>query len=65
MTVKRRIAAHLKRERKSQSALARDLSISRSYLSLIVAGKRQPSLSVALRLEEATGIPARSFLKAA
>jgi len=41
--------------------LAQKLGVSRPYVSRLRRGKRQPSLPVAAKLEELTGIPARQF----
>lgn len=46
----------------TQDALAEKLSVSRSYVSLIAAGKRQPSLLLALRIESLTGVPVASLV---
>ncbi len=46
-------------------ALARRLQVSESYVSLIAAGKRQPSLSLALRIESLTGVPASALVSEA
>lgn len=50
---------------KSQNDLAREIGISPAYLSMILAGKRRPSLPLAFKLEEFTGIPAEEFVEAA
>ena len=51
-----------RRRFKNKRSLAKQLHVSESYVSLIVAGKRQPSLDVALRIEQLTGVPAASLL---
>lgn len=43
-------------------AIARQLEVSAAYISLIAAGKRQPSLGLALRIEELTGVPAAALV---
>ena len=55
------IRRQLKAQGKSQNQLARDAEISVSHMSQILAGLRCPSLKVAGRLEDLTGIPAREF----
>ncbi len=60
-----RVKSALKRRhkaRKTQFWLAAEIGIAPSHLSDILSGHRSPSLSVATRLEDATGIPAREFL---
>lgn len=57
--------AFLKTEGKSQGWLARELGVSSAYLSMILSGRRHPSLTVASKLEAVTGIPAREFAEAA
>lgn len=41
--------------------LAEKLGVSRPFVSRLRRGKRKPSLAVAVKLEELTGIPARQF----
>lgn len=59
--VTKRVRAKLKRQRKSQNQLAIELGISKAHLSAILSGKRRPSLTVATRIEAATGIDATDF----
>ena len=49
----------------SQSELARALGISQPYASLLLAGKRLPSLELAIRIERATGglVPVHSWVE--
>lgn len=42
-------------------SLAREIGISPSYLTMILAGKKVPSLRVAKRFQEVTSIPATDF----
>jgi transcriptional regulator with XRE-family HTH domain len=58
----RTLADYFKQTETSQTALAQKLRISKAYVSLIVKGERQPSLRLALRIEEATGVPAASMV---
>lgn len=65
MKATRRVQAFLKREKKDQRWLAAELGVSPAYVSMLLAGKRSPSLTIAGRLEDITGIPARAFAEAA
>lgn len=49
---------------KTQTWLAEQLGVDRSYVSLIANGNRQPSLHLALRIEALTGVPLKSLLRA-
>lgn len=51
-------------KRTTASAVAAELGISRQFFSEIRSGKRTPSLVVAVRIEDLTGIPPRSFVAA-
>lgn len=55
------LRAYLKRERLTQSAFAAELGISNSHLSELLSEQTTPSLSLAARIENVTGIPAREF----
>jgi transcriptional regulator with XRE-family HTH domain len=46
----------------TQDAIARQLGITGAYVSLIAAGKRQPALKLALRIEALTGVPVASLV---
>ena len=46
----------------TQDAVAKQLDVTGAYISLITAGKRQPSLSLAVRIEALTGVPAASMV---
>jgi len=46
----------------TDQALAGKLNISRPYLTRIRRGERQPSLGVAHRLQQETGLPVTAFL---
>jgi len=56
------LADYFKRTGQSKRALAKELGVSESYISFISAGKRQPSLALALRIESITGVPAASLV---
>lgn len=45
----------------TQKELAAELGIHETHLSAILAGRDFPSLSLAVRIENLTGIPARDF----
>jgi plasmid maintenance system antidote protein VapI len=45
------------------AALAKELGISRSYLSMLLNGDRRMSLEMAVRLERLTGVDLREFAK--
>lgn len=61
----RTLADYFKQTGKSKRSLAKRLDVSESYVSLIAAGKRQPSLAVALRIESLTGVPAEALVSEA
>ena len=63
-TIRERVRAKLKRQKRNQGDLARKLGISGAQMSRILTGKSVPSLRVAIELQDATGIPAREFAKA-
>lgn len=58
----RNLADYFKRSEQTQDALAAKLGISKSHMSLIKTGKRQPALSLAMRIEAETGVPAESMV---
>jgi transcriptional regulator with XRE-family HTH domain len=60
----RSLAAYFEQTGSPQIELARALGISKSYISLLVAGERQPSLELALRIEKLTGVPASALVTA-
>lgn len=49
----------------TQQALAGKLGIQSSYVSLITSGQRQPSLKLALRISEETGVPIETLVRVA
>jgi transcriptional regulator with XRE-family HTH domain len=61
----RSLADYFERTKKSKRSLAKRLGVSESYVSFIAAGKRQPSLAVALKIEALTGVPAASLVSEA
>lgn len=56
------LAAFVKDYEGTQEALAEELQISQSYLSMLMRGERQPSLPLALRIAERARIPLESLL---
>jgi transcriptional regulator with XRE-family HTH domain len=47
----------------SQRSLADAIGCNQSFLSLLEAGERSPSLALAARLKRATGLPLETFVK--
>jgi len=60
--VKRRVRVYLAQRDMTQQDLAIKLRITSGHLSGILAGKETPSLTVAVALQELTGIPVRDFI---
>jgi plasmid maintenance system antidote protein VapI len=60
------LASYLEQNSIKQADFAETLGISRSFLSLIISGKRGLPLSLAFRIEEETNgaVTAKSFLNA-
>jgi transcriptional regulator with XRE-family HTH domain len=56
------LAAYLEDTETTHDALAERLGISRSYVTLLASGDRQPALDLAIRIEEATGVPVASLV---
>ena len=48
------LSAYLKQQNLTQTAFAARLHISSSHLSLLLAGKKTPSLALAVRIERVT-----------
>lgn len=59
------LSAYMKRTSTTHAALAKKLGISRSYVTLLIAGERQPSLPLAVNIERVTGVPASSLVSEA
>jgi plasmid maintenance system antidote protein VapI len=51
------VATYLKRSKKTQAALARELDTSRSVVCDLVKGRRRPGKKTAMKLEAITGHP--------
>ena len=49
----------------TQAALAEQVGISGAHLSQILSGDEQPSLTVAAKLQDITGVSARDFARVA
>lgn len=47
---------------RTQTWLAQQIGVTTNYVNMILAGSRSPSLRVAKRLEDVTGIHATKFL---
>lgn len=45
----------------SGAAVSAVVKVSRAYISQLMSGERRPSLDVAIRIEDAFGIPARAW----
>jgi len=60
-----RLRKYIQREKVTQAAVAAELGVSGGHLSDILSGKELPSLALAVRIEDLTGIPARDFAEVA
>jgi transcriptional regulator with XRE-family HTH domain len=58
----RDLAEFFEKTARPQQWLADEIDVDRSYISLLVSGQRQPSLSLALRIAELTGVPIESLV---
>jgi DNA-binding XRE family transcriptional regulator len=56
------LADYLDQTGTTQDFLAEKLGVSRSYVSLLASGERQPALPLALRIEALTGVPVESLV---
>lgn len=61
-TGRERLADYRDRSRLKQYELAELLQITDAYLSQLLSGVRRPSLTIAVRIENTTGVPAESWL---
>lgn len=59
------LADYLEQTGKTQDSLAERLGVSVSYVCLLVSGRRQPSLPLAIRIEAATGVPVEALVSRA
>lgn len=50
-------------ERPNQKDVAKRLGVSESFLSLLAAGKRTPSMAVAGRIQKELGIPVEAWTR--
>ncbi len=55
------LSEYLKKTGTTHGALAKRLGVSRPYVTLIAKGDRQPSLTLALRIADETGVPAAAL----
>jgi transcriptional regulator with XRE-family HTH domain len=63
-TAGERLLAWIERAGLTQREFAADLGISEGQVSSLIAGRRTPSLSLAVVIEKRTGIPASSWVVA-
>ena len=57
-----RLAEYRDKHSYKQYELAELLELDDAHVSQLLSGKRRPGLEIAVRIEERTGIPARSWL---
>ena len=57
------LLAFMQGEKVSQAALARKVGVTQSYMSRIAHGCDTPTLALAVRIHQATGVPYESMLK--
>lgn len=65
VTLRERVGGYLTAANISQNELARRCGISPQRMQQILDGDSMPSLALAIRFEDLTGIPVRAFLSAA
>ena len=58
----RSLADYFEQTGKTQESLAVRLEVSRSYVSLLASGERQPGLRLALRIASITGVPVEALV---
>lgn len=56
------LAAWIKRSKLTQRQFAPLIALTEAHLSQILSGKRRPGLPIAVRIEDRTGVPVRSWL---
>ncbi len=61
----RRLKKWLDEQKCSQAWLAEQLGVTPSMVSQLLSGDRSPSLKIAARIEDLTGIPTRDFAEVA
>jgi transcriptional regulator with XRE-family HTH domain len=61
--IKARIQLWLRDGRHTQRWLAQQLGVTPTYVSMLLNARRTPSLRIAKRLEDLTGIPAIAFVQ--
>lgn len=57
-----RLKAYLLKRGQTQRAMALQLGITDAHMSDIIHGKETPGLALAVRIEDATGIPTRTWV---
>jgi len=59
------ITAYLKETKRTKADMARELGVSKSYMTELCSGEKTPGLQLALRIQAATGglVPATSWLR--
>jgi plasmid maintenance system antidote protein VapI len=62
VTTRREVLRFLESVEQTQTWLAGELGIAPSTLNDIMKGRRQPSLPLAVRLSEMTGVPVERFV---
>jgi transcriptional regulator with XRE-family HTH domain len=62
LSARRLLDRWIVRGRMTQAEAADQIGVSRVKLNQYLSGERTPSLATAIRIEDATGIPARSWL---
>lgn len=64
-TARERLREYCTRHGYKQYELAQLLGIAEAHLSQILSGVRRPGLPIAVRIEDVTGIPAKSWMLSA
>ena len=59
----RTLADYFEQTGKTQTEFAKRVGVHRSLISHIAAGRKQPSLPLALKIAEAAGVPIANLLK--
>lgn len=61
MTGAQQLRDWMDRRRYNQAELAQELGVQEAYVSMLLNGKRTPSLELAVKIEEHAGIPAKAW----
>lgn len=62
MLARQRVTAWLLERKRTQRWLAAKLGCTPTYVTLLLSGQRTPSLAMAKRIQQITGIPATDFV---